>query len=503
MATVSPLNPGRGSSLLGTVPEQPVRSGVYCYGPLCRSCTAVTKSIFRNGFLAPLLVLVSAGTDLQAQEKAVVSLKEFISTEVRSQGFSLPHAMKVHVFAKGGGGSSKDSWLAGGSLFAYGWILNAATREVVWQMGGANTRREGRYAVSDQYLDLPKGDYEAYFSNHGYQGSAFFSSWSVNIDRRNLLREERRSQEGRNFFQRMFRADSPAQIRNWREQAANYGLEIYLPRQTAGEVQHFTAPLKWKNVLVALTQTSDNCSLRQGFRVLKPATLHVYALGEGNRDEAMYDYGWIIDARTRKRVWEMEPGKTQYAGGAQKNRRTVDKVTLPAGDYLAYYVTDGSHSPSDWNAAPPCDPLLYGLTLSVPSDAELHNIVLADIKESGTVIAELVRVRNDQSLSATFTLKNAQKVRIYALGEGDRDGLVDYGWIEDAKTGTRVWSMEKETLHHAGGAYKNRLADEVITLPKGTYTLRFRTDDSHAYGRWNADPPRDQERYGITVFSLD
>lgn len=79
--------------------------------------------------------------------------------------------------------------------------------------------------------------------------------------------------------------------------------------------------------------------------------------------------------------------------GAPKNRRIVDKVTLPAGDYLASYVTDGSHSPADWNAAPPADPLLYGLTLSVPNDGEIHNVALADIKESGTVIAELVRVR--------------------------------------------------------------------------------------------------------------
>lgn len=456
-----------------------------------------------SSLLASLVLTATAWTPLPAQEKSVVSLKEFVSTEVRGKGFSLPKPMKVHVYAKGGGATSRDRWLSDGPLFAYGWILNAATREVVWQMGGANLRRDGRFVVSDQYIDLPKGDYEAYFSNHGYQGSAYFARWSMNIDRRHLDREEGRPTEERNFFRRLFRADTFSQIRNWKEQAANYGFEIYVPTQAAGEVKTSVAPTPWKNILVSLTKTSDNCSLSRGFRVLKPVTLHLYALGEGHKEEGMYDYGWIIDARTRKRVWEMDPARTQYAGGAQKNRRTVDKVTLAPGDYIAYYATDGSHSPSDWNAAPPCDPFLYGLTLSVPSDAELSHVALADIKEAGAVIAELVRVRNDRSPATNFTLKAAQKVRVYAIGEGDGDELADYGWIEDTKTGKEVWTMSKEGLHHAGGAYKNRVADEVITLPKGTYTLRFKTDDSHAYGRWNADPPRDQERYGITVFAMD
>jgi hypothetical protein len=468
MATVSLLSPGRKSSLFGTY----------------------------------FLMLALGGLALQAQETAVVSLKEFVSTEVRQQGFTLSRDMKIHVYARGGGKQAQEHWAGDSQPFAYGWILNAATREVVWQMGGANVHREAQYLVSDQYIDLKKGSYEAYFSNHGFQGSALFARWSLNIDRRNPERDETRTPEESKFFQRLFRIDSPAQLRNWRERAANYGLEIYVPSQAAGEVKGFTAPLKWMNILVSLTRTADNSSLSQGFRVLRPVTLHVYAMGEGNREDGMYDYGWILDAKSRKRVWEMDPVKAQYAGGAPKNRRIVDKVTLPAGEYLACYVTDGSHSPADWNAAPPCDPLLYGLTLSIPNEAEAHNAVLADFKESGKLIAELVRVRNDQSLTATFAIKNHQKLRVYALGEGDGDELADFGWIEDS-TGKQVWSMAKENLYHAGGAYKNRLGDEVVTLPKGTYTLRYKTDGSHAYGKWNADPPRDQEHYGISVFSVD
>jgi hypothetical protein len=62
--------------------------------------------------------------------------------------------------------------------------------------------------------------------------------------------------------------------------------------------------------------------------------------------------------------------------------------------------------------------------------------------------------------------------------------------------------MVRSHTLHAGGASKNRLADELISLPRGTYTLRFKTDDSHAYGHWNDDPPWDPEHYGLTVYAV-
>jgi hypothetical protein len=214
----------------------------------------------------------------------------------------------------------------------------------------------------------------------------------------------------------------------------------------------------------------------------------------------MHDYGWITDAHSRLRVWEMGLDKSQFAGGARKNRRQVETIPLPAGDYEATFITDDSHSPADWNAAPPCDPGLYGLTLSVPSDEDLPAVSLTK-PLTWTVLAELVRVGNDQDRRASFTLATAQSVRVYAIAEGDGDGMADESWLEDA-AGTRVWTMVRSHTLHAGGASKNRLADELISLPKGAYTLRFKTDDSHAYGHWNDDPPWDSEHYGLTVYAV-
>ncbi|MEO5896699.1 MAG: hypothetical protein ABIS06_13455 [Vicinamibacterales bacterium] len=77
----------------------------------------------------------------------------------------------------------------------------------------------------------------------------------------------------------------------------------------------------------------------------------------------MDDYGWIEDAKTGKTVWEMTYRSTAHAGGASKNRRFDGTITLPAGEYVVTFETDGSHSFADWNADPPEDPDAWGITL--------------------------------------------------------------------------------------------------------------------------------------------
>ena len=81
--------------------------------------------------------------------------------------------------------------------------------------------------------------------------------------------------------------------------------------------------------------------------------------------------------------------------------------------------------------------------------------------------------------------------------------MVDFGWIEDVKSGRRVWEMTYRTTEHGGGAQKNRRFDGTITLPAGEYVLVYESDDSHAFGAWNAAPPEDPEAWGITVSKAD
>ena len=463
---------------------------------LITEATALVRTVLAATLL--LLLACLAPTALHAggsaQEPRLVALHGFERQEVVAQGFTLPQAMTIHVYARGGAQRKLVNRSLDNPFFAYGWILNATTREVVWQMDGTNTKRDWDYVVSDRYLPLPAGSYEAVFANQGFGQSVLFAQWTRNIDRRSLQTEASEHAHG---FLAAFGVDDASLLRHWRDQVGNYGMEIYLPGATPEQLNTFPAPLRWKHQVVTLSADLDGGHWQQTFRLQRPVTLHIYAEGEGS-GRRMVDYGWIINTRTRARVWEMSMDKSQYAGGARKNRRQVETLQLPAGDYEASFVTDGSHSPADWNAAPPCDPELYGLTLSIPAEGELAAFSQSKPLD-WTVVAELVRVGNSQTRSTPFTLATAQSVRVYALAEGTSDEMADEVWIEDA-SGRRVWVMEYARTHHAGGAAKNRVADAVVSLPKGAYSLHVQTDDSHAYGDWNSDAPRDAEHYGITVY---
>ena len=54
------------------------------------------------------LALATAGLPLRAEEPRLVALHGLDAAEVRSQGFTLPRPMKVHVYARGAGLRAAD-----------------------------------------------------------------------------------------------------------------------------------------------------------------------------------------------------------------------------------------------------------------------------------------------------------------------------------------------------------------------------------------------------------
>ena len=121
--------------------------------------------------LAVFVLMASfAPVVLKGAEPRIVALHGLEAAEVRQQGFTLPKAMQVHVYARGAGlrGLPRLGPAAGDSpLFAYGWILNAATREVVWQMDGSNTKRN-----SSQPTRISPGFREGRGSKHALSRGA-------------------------------------------------------------------------------------------------------------------------------------------------------------------------------------------------------------------------------------------------------------------------------------------------------------------------------------------
>ena len=131
--------------------------------------------------------------------------------------------------------------------------------------------------------------------------------------------------------------------------------------------------------------------------------------------------------------------------------------------------------------------------------AELFSKPMPEDLAKLPLVARIVEVPDKADKSVAFSLAGTQEVRVFAIGEGQAGEMFDYGWIEDADKGVHVWEMQEPKTTHAGGAGKNRKVDLVITLPAGNYRLRYKSDDSHAFGQWNGLPP-DINFWGIAVY---
>jgi CubicO group peptidase (beta-lactamase class C family) len=114
------------------------------------------------------------------------------------------------------------------------------------------------------------------------------------------------------------------------------------------------------------------------------------------------------------------------------------------------------------------------------------------------VVAAIERVENSAHESVEFTLEQCTPLRVYAVGEGSEQGMVDYGFVENVATGQVVWRMYHFETDSAGYP-RNRLVDRPLSLPAGAYRLRFQTNETHAFGDWGDQPPG-HRFWGIALF---
>lgn len=453
---------------------------------------------YREGLAGATVALLLGISPARGGEHLIIQLRDFSQTEVKSAGFTLPREMPVHITAVGAG--EEGFPFSSGGMMAYGWILNAASREVEWKMDDHNTARTKSERTFDRSVTLPAGSYELYFSAYGIVGRTGLSGMHFNIDHRNDVQRKRddRAQGFLDWLRELFGGDV---MKDWKKRAVNWGIDIAIDDRAQG-VMMFNPPREFPIVLYKATRIGENEHIRQQFELSRPMHIRIYALGESDFGGDLADYGWIVSAATHKRVWDMEQGNTRPAGGADKNVKYDGTVSFPAGQYILTYVSDDSHSFVDWNAPPPYDPFNYGITLigENEKDKEFFKTVAA-ADEDKNVIVQLTRVGNSETRSGDFTLKKPARLRVYAIGEraNARREMADYGWIIDSRTRERVWTMDVDRTEPAGGASKNRMIDEEVSLPKGSYTVFYQTDDSHAYNAWNDAPPYDPEHYGITV----
>lgn len=424
---------------------------------------ALFVSVFIAFFISPLF----------AQQDLLTEIHNVGPYEVKCDGFMLESNQDVSIHAVATGDRYRG-------IGASAWILNKTSREVAWKLRNASRHSRSRgLAEYDDVVQLPKGEYEVYYAaypepSNGIESFGEFMDFLA----------------GKIF-------DGSHRSRDYRD----LSLTIRGRGQHVGRegVDQWQQDLK-KSAVLSLSALWDKDYVHQGFILEKPTDVTIYAIGEA-RDEILYDYGWIVSAKTGKRVWEMSESNMQHAGGAEKNMFVRETISLPAGQYAAFFVTDGSHSYRDWNAPPPFDPSFWGITVWVKDEAMRKYTKTYDYKaaEEKNIIVDLTRLRDNESREKGFTLKSAMDVRIYALGEGRDGDMFDYGWIVDASTRKKIWTMRYDETTHAGGDRKNRMVDEVIRLEKGSYIIHFVTDGSHSYCDWNSAQPFEPERWGITI----
>lgn len=441
--------------------------------------------------LAFLLVLVQA----QAVTP-LVQIQNLTPREHRVSTFVLPQAQDVTIAAVGAEpwpdrlrSRGERDWQDDEQTTwpAAAWILDARTRALVWDVRAADTRRESNgLRHFDGTIHLPAGTYEAHYASYPGASISFNGDITLN-DFRDLIRLGRRARYGGPYVEN--------------ELYKQFGLTVSGVGRSGTDSDAAVARKAFAATVVATVVPERNGSARQGFALTRPTTVDVAAIGELSLDRD-FDYGWILDAATRKRVWTMTYDASEPAGGAAKNRMAHETLHLKPGRYVAYFLCDDSHDLREWNGVPPTDPESWGLTLRVADPSARAALKLFDYEPvpEGQTIVSLIGVGDDENRSAGFALKRALDVRVFALGEGRNDDMSDYGWISNADTHKRVWTMRYDDTEDAGGTEKNRLVDTALHLPPGNYVVHYKSDGSHSFNDWNGAPPADGKYWGISVF---
>ncbi len=422
-------------------------------------------------------LLLCAGltiSTLSALAQTTLGVGDVFPGKVEYAAFTVSQDEKVKIHVTGGAFHEED-WKM---IVYYGWIIDSQTRKTVWHTADKMDDRHfnfGELEVKDE-VALKKGTYEVYFTGafHHPNNNWSFDSFTGFVDQ--VFGDRKR-------------------VRYNSELREGMGMTVtgnFTKTSAAGLIDS-----KIKDAVVAIIKPDHNANIKKGFSLSAETSLRIYAVGEGDRDET-FDYAWIYDVDKNKRVWVMDYSNSNAAGGAKKNMLVDEKITLPAGNYLVSYVTDDSHTYNDWNAMPPDDPQYTGITIWADKPS---NVVAFKMPEAVAPVLQLTKVRDDEQISKGLSLKSATELRVLCIGEESDDEMADNGWIINAATKEIVWDMNERRREHAGGAEKNKMVDETITLDKGDYIVYYSTDDSHSYGDWNSGPPHEQDHYGITLWA--
>ncbi|UPK68340.1 serine hydrolase domain-containing protein [Chitinophaga filiformis] len=114
-------------------------------------------------------------------------------------------------------------------------------------------------------------------------------------------------------------------------------------------------------LVAGIGEAGINRELSRPFTLSRPTRLRIYGVGENCSGDgsSWCDYGWITD-HSGKTVWQMQGQAATHAGGAAKNQKVDQVITLPAGTYILHYKSDAGHAYNNWDSLPP-DLFFWGI----------------------------------------------------------------------------------------------------------------------------------------------
>ncbi|MDA3859878.1 MAG: hypothetical protein PF445_01500 [Melioribacteraceae bacterium] len=426
--------------------------------------------MFRNNKYNLILIAMIFSFSIFAQE--IVKVGNVYPGEVEMGGFNLSEDAIIEIE---GEGASFDKWE--NYLNYYAWILNTETREVIWRSENSDdfSKEDGEYDF-DSELELNAGNYEVYYSAG--------------------RKSEKYIVNGLGMIQGLFDGK--------KSNIYKFKKKFFLTITSDNTITSVN-PSKLVNArddaIVSYTRVGDSENLKKGFSLKAETKVKIYGVGEGVKSE-FYDFGYIYDVVKNKKIWMFNKDDGNHAGGGRKNIVEKAEINLPKGSYEVHYKSDDSHSFDEWNVLPPDDPLFWGIVISLADVEDKKNIIPFRKDDILKPIVSITKVEEDEFLSQGFTLSKNIELRVMSIGEGYKD-LVDFGWIENANTKEIVWKMTYRNSEYAGGGKKNRISDDIIQLDAGNYIAYYITDDSHNFDDWNDTPPLEEDKWGITIWTLN
>lgn len=443
---------------------------------------------FRASAIAWGLSILAAGvfgpSGAIAQGPRLAALENIERQGLRRAMFVLREPARVEVVAEGAGDRDADQFLA------QGWILDLESRRPVWIQEEADNRndRETDNWHAEETLELPAGAYGVFFAS--FDG---FLPIDARIKILGLTLGGLESRFGR--------------MRDWDDfgDPDQWGIWVNAVDPDVESSVPSVAPEPYPDAVVREIGLGDGEYREVQMDLDRDVEFRLRATGEIVRgSEEFADDAWIIDRSTWERAWKLDRARTVPAGGSTKNRVFDEVIRLPRGSYLVTVATDQTHAAGSWNAMPPWDPDSWGLVMNVVDPQDRGAVHVTDREQAEPAVLEISKAGNDFFEREPFYTTENTRVLVRALGEQVSSGhsFADFGWIERHDDLETVWTMDPARTYPAGGAKKNRLAEETVELAPGGYSLCYVTDDSHAYGEWNLEEPYDPSSWGIALYEV-